>query len=381
MPEHAGITLARIGGDEFTVLVDDIADVSDAMRVAERLQRALEKPFDVEGQRLFTSATVGIAVSTTGYFSAEEILRDATTALHRAQGTAGSCELFDPAMRNRAVARLQVENDLRLGVEHHAFALHYQPIVSLDTGRIAGFEALVRWCHPSRGLLAPQEFIHVAEDTGMIVPIGRWTLRHACRQMADWRRRFGAHAPAVVCVNVSGRQFLDDDLAGDVTAALREAGLPASCLKLEITESAFIGDVRAAQVTLRRLQAVGVAWSIDDFGTGYSSLSHLHQLHVDTVKIDRSFVSRMGADEGGAEMVRAIVALAHNLAMDVVAEGVETEAQLAQLRAIGCEYTQGFHFSRPVNVRAADQLIAAQPWSVTPPEPELVLSRASAGAR
>ncbi len=362
-PETTSVTLARIAGDEFTVLVDDIADVGEAVAVAERLRRALEKPFDIEGHQLFTSATVGIAVSTTGYRCPEEILRDATTALHRAQvETATSCELFDPAMRDRAVARLQLETDLRNGIEQNAFVVHYQPIISLASGRITGFEALVRWRHPTRGLLQPSEFIKAAEDTGMIVPIGRLTLVESCRQMVAWQRQFGAAAPGVMCVNVSSRQFVDVDLASEVEAILRETGLPPSNLKLEITESAFIGDVQAAQVILKRLQLIGVQWSIDDFGTGYSSLSHLHQLKVDTVKIDRSFVSRIGIDEGGSEMVRAIVALAHNLSMDVVAEGVETEAQYVHLRALGCEYTQGFHFSRPVDAPAADRLIARQPW-------------------
>jgi len=364
-PEKAGFTLARLGGDEFTVLLDDIADVSDAVRVAERLRSALEKPFDIEGHQLFTSATVGIAVSASGYRRPEEILHDATTALHRAQseGTT-SCELFDPAMRDSAVALLRLETDLRNAIEDGAFVVHYQPIVSLDTGNIAGFEALVRWRHPVRGLVAPMEFMEVAEDTGMIVPIGRQVLAEACRQMVAWQQAFGARAPGIMCVNVSRRQFVDGDLAGEVEAILRETGLPPSSLKLEITESAFIGDVRAAQVTLKRLQDIGVEWSIDDFGTGYSSLNHLHQLHVNTVKIDRSFVSRIGVDEGGAEMVGLIVALAHNLSMDVVAEGVESEAQFVHLRDLGCEYTQGFRFSRPVDVRAADGMITSQPWCI-----------------
>jgi diguanylate cyclase (GGDEF)-like protein/PAS domain S-box-containing protein len=363
-PGTASVTLARIAGDEFTVLVDDITEVSDAVSVAERLRRALEKPFDIEGHQLFTSATVGIAISTTGYRCPEEILRDATTALHRAQvETTTSCELFDPAMRNRAVARLQLETDLRNGIEHNAFVVHYQPIISLETGLIAGFEALVRWHHPTRGLLQPMEFIKAAEDTGMIVAIGRLTLAESCRQMMAWQRQFGEAAPDVVCVNVSSRQFGDVDLASEVEEILRATGLPPSSLKLEITESAFIGDVGAAQIILKRLQSIGVEWSIDDFGTGYSSLSHLHQLKVDTVKIDRSFVSRIGLDAGGSEMVRAIVALAHNLSMDVVAEGVETEAQLIHLRTLGCEYTQGFHFSKPVDAATAATLIASQPWS------------------
>jgi len=362
-PEKTGATLARYASDEFTVLLDDITDASDAVRVADRLQKGLEKPFDIDGQQVFVSATIGIAVSTSGYQGPEEILRDATTALHRAQSHAhSSCELFDPVMRDRAVRRLRLETDLRNAVERNEFVVHYQPIVSISTGRLAGLESLVRWRHPSRGIVGPMEFIHLAEDSGLIVPIGRLVLRESCRQMAAWRRAFGAQAPDVMCVNVSSQQFVSSDLAGEVEAVLRDTGLHPSHLKLEITESACIGDVRAAQATLTRLQAIGVEWSMDDFGTGYSSLSHLHQLNVNTVKVDRSFVSRIGADEAGAEMVRVIIALAHNLSMDVVAEGVEREEHLAHLRALGCEFAQGFHFSKPVDSDAAGRLIAHQPW-------------------
>ena len=360
--EH-GFTLARLGGDEFTVLLDDISDVSDAVRVAERLRSALELPFDVEGQEVFTSASVGIAISTTGYERPEQILRDAAIALHRAKAEGASrCELFDSAMRDRVISRLRLENDLRRAIEHRTFEIHYQPIVSLATGEIAGFEALMRWRHPERGAVSPAEFIPIAEDTGMIFQIGRLTLTESCRQMAAWQRRFGAAAPASVCVNVSSRQFADADLAAQIEAILQQTGLSPSRLKLEITESAFLGDVTGAQLTLRRLQSMGVEWSLDDFGTGYSSLSYLQRLHVDTVKIDRSFVSRIGLERNGSEMVGAIVALAHNLGMDVVAEGVETIEQVSQLHSLGCEYAQGFYFSRAVDAATADSLIASQPW-------------------
>jgi diguanylate cyclase (GGDEF)-like protein/PAS domain S-box-containing protein len=358
-----GFTLARLGGDEFTVLLDDIADVSDAMRVAGRLQSALQEPFDVDGQEVFTSASVGIAVSTTGYECPDQILRDAAIALHRAkaQGSA-HCELFDSAMRDRAVSRLQLETDLRRAIEHRAFEVHYQPIVAIASGEIAGFEALMRWRHPDRGPVSPAEFIPIAEDTGMIFQMGRLALTESCRQMAAWQRRFGARAPAFICVNVSSRQFADAELAAQIEAILQDTGLSPAKLKLEITESAFLGDVTGAQVTLRRLQSMGVAWSLDDFGTGYSSLSYLQRLHVDTVKIDRSFVSRMGLERNGSEMVGAIVALAHNLGMDIVAEGVETLEQLAQLQALECEFAQGFYFSKAVDAAAAEALIASQPW-------------------
>jgi diguanylate cyclase (GGDEF)-like protein len=361
-----GATLARVGGDEFNVLLDDITDVRDAIRVAERLRHALEEPFEVDGNQLFISATTGIAVSTTGYDQPAAIVRDATTALNRARANGASqYEIFDPAMRARAVSRLQVETDLRRAIETRAFEVHYQPIVSFDSGRIAGFEALLRWRHPVRGLVSPAEFIPIAEDTGMILDIGRLVLAESCRQMAAWQGRFGLQAPHIMCANISSRQFAEGDLVAEIAAILEQTGLAPSKLKLEITETAFISDVLGAHGIVRRAQSMGIEWSLDDFGTGYSSLSYLHQLGVDTVKVDRSFVNLMGTQGTGSEMVRAIVALAHNLGMDVVAEGVETAEQFAELQDLGCEYAQGFYFSKPVDTAAADLLIASQPWCST----------------
>jgi EAL domain-containing protein (putative c-di-GMP-specific phosphodiesterase class I) len=358
-----GFTLARLNGDEFNVLLDDISDASDAIRVALRLRQALQEPFQVDGYQLFMSATVGIAVSTTGYDRPEEVLRDAAIALHRAKaGGTTPCEIFDPAMRERAVSRLQIETDLRNAIDGRALEMHYQPIISLRTGRITGLEALVRWRHPQKGFISPLEFIPIAEDTGMIHDIGRLTLTESCRQMVTWQRQCGSAAPEVVCVNVSSLQFTDPAFISEVESILQETQLAPSNLKLEITESAFIDDVCAAQVTLKRAQSLGIEWSLDDFGTGYSSLSHLDRLHVDTLKVDRSFVSRIHVDRPGSEMVRAIVALAHNLGMDVVAEGVETAEQSEELYALGCEYAQGFYFSRPVDAMEAGRLIASQPW-------------------
>jgi diguanylate cyclase (GGDEF)-like protein/PAS domain S-box-containing protein len=361
--EEPASTLARLGGDEFNVLLDDIKEATDAMRVAERLRRALQEPFEVDGQQVFTSATVGIAISTTGYERPEEVLRDAAIALNRAkaEGTSG-CEIFDPAMRQQAVARLQVETDLRHAIESCAFEVHYQPILSLRSGRITGFEALVRWRHPVRGLVGPGEFIPLAEDTGLIRAITRLTLTESCRQMVDWQRQFGPDAPGVVCVNVSSKLIADTELVGELKTILATTGMDASRLKLEITESALIQDMAAARMTLGHAQAMGIEWSLDDFGTGYSSLSHLHGLQIDTVKIDRSFVSRMGVDRHGSEMVRAIVALAHTLDMDVVAEGVETPENAARLLELGCEFAQGFYYSKAVDSAAAGLLIGSQPW-------------------
>jgi diguanylate cyclase (GGDEF)-like protein len=360
--EASTFTLARLGGDEFNVLVDDIAEAGDAISVAERLRRALQEPFEVDGNQVFTLATVGIAVSTTGYTQPDAVLRDASVALHRAKAGGMACEIFDPAMRSRALSRLQLETDLRKAVDERALEMHYQPILSLRSGRIEAFEALVRWRHPDRGFVNPGEFIGVAETTGLIHEIGRLTLTESCRQMALWRKQFGDAAPRVMCVNMSSRQFASADLIAEIEAILAQTGLAPSSLKLEITESAFINDIRAAQATLERTQSLGIEWSLDDFGTGYSSLSHLHRLQVDTVKVDRSFVSRLEDDVRGLELVQAIVTLAHNLGMDVVAEGVETRAQAEQLLALGCEYAQGFYFSKAVEAVEAGRIIAAQPW-------------------
>ncbi len=355
-----GFTLARLGGDEFTVLLDDIDEPANAVRVAERLRDALQKSFVVDEHEVFVTASAGITLSSSGYADPEEVLRDAGIALQRAK-EGSKCELFDVRMRDRVVSRLRVETDLRQAIERGAFDVYYQPIVTIRGGTLAGFEALVRWQHPTQGLIDPADFIPVAEDTEMIVLIGRQVLAQSCRQMAEWQKRFGDAAPAVMCVNVSSKQFGDADLTSEIQNVLEESGLHPSSLKLEITESAFLGDIRRAQATLRRLQGLGVKWSLDDFGTGYSSLSYLHRLHVDTVKVDRSFVSRIGRDDG-AEMVRAIAAIAHNMGMDVVAEGVETAEQLEWLRSIGCEYAQGFYFSRPVDFATATGLIASSPW-------------------
>jgi diguanylate cyclase (GGDEF)-like protein/PAS domain S-box-containing protein len=362
-PERPGSTLARLGGDEFTVLIDDMTDASAAVRVAERLRQALEEPFELDGHQVYTRATMGIALSGPAYAGPEEIMRDAATALHRAKAHGSTAfELFDPAMRARAVSQLQLETDLRAAIAERAFAVHYQPIVCLRTGGIAGMEALVRWHHPTRGMVSPVEFIPLAEDTGMLLEIGRLVLTESCRQMARWQHRFGTDAPRVICVNVSCRQFAQTNLIAEIQSILDDTGLESSCLHLEITESAFMGDVRSAHTTLNQLQSLGIEWSIDDFGTGYSSLSYLHRLQAGTVKIDRSFVSRLGHQERGAEMVSAIVGLAHNFGMEVVAEGVETAEQLACVRRLGCDYAQGFYFSKPLEAAAVEPLLTTQPW-------------------
>ncbi len=355
-------TFARLGGDEFTILLDELRHPSDAIRVAERIQNELALPFSLPGHEVFTAASIGIALSTTGYDRPEDVLRDADTAMYRAKARGKACyEVFDVAMREQAMARLQLETDLRRAIEREEFQLRYQLIVSLKTGNVAGCEALVRWQHPSLGLLLPSEFISVAEETGLIVPIGNWVLREACRQMRTWQTRINLDPSARISVNLSGRQFRQSDLADQIQAILSESGLSPANLKLEITESTIMENPETVAVVLSRLKSLKIQLDIDDFGTGYSSLSHLHRFPVNTLKIDRSFVDRMGVTGDSPEIVSTIVTLAHNLGMDVIAEGVETTAQQQQLKALGCEYGQGYLFSDPVDAQKMEALLVATP--------------------
>lgn len=354
--------LARLGGDEFTILLDDIRDVSEATRVADRIQKELMFPFNLGGHDVFTTASIGIALSATGYERPEDLLRDADTAMYRAKALGKArCEIFDTVMHARAVARLQLETDLRRAVERQELQNHYQPIVSLQTGTIAGFEALVRWKNPRRGLILPSEFIPVAEETGLILSIGPWVLLEACCQLSRWQMQRPDSPQLTVSVNLSGKQFMQPDLVEQTAQILRKANLDPRSVKLEITESVIMENTESVTAMLMQLRALNIQLGIDDFGTGYSSLSYLHRFPIDTLKIDRSFVSRMGVERENAAIVRTIVSLAHNLGMNVIAEGVETKEQLAQLRALGCEYAQGDFFSRPLDGEAATALISAEP--------------------
>ncbi len=355
-------TVARVGGDEFLVLLEDIKHVSDAMRVAERIGNELSKPFSLNGHEVVVTASMGIALSATGYDCPEDLLRDADTAMYRAKALGKArFEVFDTQMRDQTVSRLQLEMDLRKGIENQEFENFYQPIVSLSTGQIVGFEALVRWHHPQRGLVFPLEFIPVAEETSLIFPLGQWVLTEACRQMRIWLERFGASRSLTISVNLSAKQFLQPDLIEQVGRVLFETGLPPSSLKLEITESMIMENPYSAATTLSQMKALDIQLGIDDFGTGYSSLSYLHRFPVDTMKVDRSFVSQMELKEENKQIVGTIVALAHNLGLDVVAEGVETVEQLGELKQLGCEYGQGYLFSKPVKREAAEQLLASGP--------------------
>jgi diguanylate cyclase (GGDEF)-like protein/PAS domain S-box-containing protein len=353
-------TVARLGGDEFTVLLEGIRDVGEAVVVADRIQRELAAPFILNGAEVFTSASVGITVGPQGYTEPAELLRDADAAMYIAKaGGKARCEVFDAAMRERALARLQMETDLRRGIDRQELRVHYQPILALHSNRLVGFEALVRWQHPQRGLIPPAEFIPMAEETGLVLPLGWWVLQESCRQLSTWHKAFPSDPPLVVSVNLSSKQFMQVDLATEIERMLVKTGLDPRCLKLEITETAIMGEPEAAAAMLVRLRILGIQVCIDDFGTGYSSLNYLHRFQVDTLKIDRSFVNQMDGAEENMQIVQSIVGLAHNLAIDVIAEGVETESQRQQLSDLQCEFGQGYLFSRPVDSAKAEELIAA----------------------
>ncbi len=351
-------TIARLGGDEFAILLDPIKDPNDAATVAEQIYQALKLPFNLNGYEIFTTVSIGITLSATGYGQPEEVLRDADVALHYAkeQGKARFA-LFDSAMRDQAMALLQLEMALRRAIERQELRVYYQPIVLLTTGKIIGFEALVRWLHPKQGLISPAQFIPVAEETGLIVPIGLWVLNESCRQLRQWQMQFPTASKLTISVNLSSKQFSQPRLVDQVDQVLKETGLNPNDLKLEITESGIIDNQESADL-LRRLQALNVQLCIDDFGTGYSSLSRLRQFPINTLKIDRSFIGTMQESVEDAEVVQAIVTLAHNLGMDVVAEGIETAEQLAHLRRLHCEQGQGYFFSKPVDSDAVEALLA-----------------------
>lgn len=355
-------TVARLGGDEFTILLEDIETISDAIRIAERVKEELSLPFQLDGQEVFTSASIGIALSATGYDQPEDLLRDADIAMYRAKSQGSTrYEIFNPEMHVRAVALLQLETDLRNALERQEFRLHYQPIVSLLTGKTIGFEALIRWQHPQHGLQNPAEFIAAAEEAGLIARIDQWVIRVACSQLRQWQLQLPATSPLIISVNLSGKQFTQPNLIEQINQILQETGLDASCLRLEITEGAIMDGAESATAMLLQLRELGVQLSIDGFGTGYSSLGRLHRFPINGLKIDRSFVSRMGIEEGNSEIVETIVTLAHKLGVDVTAEGLETAEQLAQLRALQCEYGQGNFFSQPLDSEAAEALIVSNP--------------------
>ena len=359
---HPTDTIARLGGDEFTVLLENLEYPENATTVAERLQEELEVPIKVGQHELYTTVSVGIVANANHRERPEDLLRDADTAMYRAKENGRArYEVFETEMRYRVTSILNLETDLRKAVQREEFEAFYQPIVSLSSGEVAGFEALVRWRHPEQGLLKPSKFIYLAEEIGLIEPIGDFMIREACREIASLRRKFPDHRPLGVSVNLSASQLVRPGLARKLRQVLREFGLDGRDLQLEITESAIMQDVGLAASAVLELRKLGVKVHLDDFGTGYSSLSLLHRLTVDALKIDQSFVTLMEAGDDKAEIVQAITTLAHSLGMDAVAEGMETSGQLARLRSIGCDYGQGFYFSEAVDSRGAEEIMAARP--------------------
>ena len=354
-------TVARLGGDEFAVLLDDLTGSNDPTRVAERIRQELARAVELDGQAVFPSASIGIAVGSGGYVRAEDLLRDADTALYRAKGLGRNrYEVFDAQMHAEAVAQLRLESELRQALDRGEFRLEYQPIVALDGGRIVGFEALLRWQHPVRGIVYPGDFLEVAEETGLIVPIGWWVLHEACAQVRQWQDHYAADPPWGASVNLGSRQFIQPDLTDRIEAVLNETGIEPRSLMIEITESVIMDNAEAVTQRLARLRELEIKLSIDDFGTGYSSLSYLQRFPIDMLKIDRSFVGQMGAGGENLEIVRTIVTLAHNLSKNVIAEGVETLEQLSHLRALHCDYVQGYYFSRTMDHAAATALLSRQ---------------------
>ncbi|HSK95486.1 MAG TPA: EAL domain-containing protein [Euzebyales bacterium] len=355
-------TAARYGGDEFLILLEDLDAVHTPTMVAERLHAALSRPFHLDGQDVVISASIGITVSNARYTDAEELLRDADIAMYSAKSRRkGSHAIFDVAMHAQAVSRLQLETELRLGIERNEFEVHYQPIVRLSSGWTQGFEVLVRWRHPTRGLLGPGEFLPMAEETGLIIPLGHWVLDEACRQLKVWQE-LASRPDLWISVNISNRQFWHEHFIADVDACLEHNGLDARCVALEITEGVIMDNVELARKMLDDLHEMGCRLLIDDFGTGYSSLEALHRLRLDALKVDRSFVSRIGVDERSDELVSTIVLMSGNLALDVVAEGIETQQQRDRLVELGCEFGQGYLLCEPAPADAtASWLLAAQP--------------------
>jgi diguanylate cyclase (GGDEF)-like protein len=354
-------TVSRLGGDEFAILMDDIKHFSDVTRVVERVRDQFLLPLNLDGREVFTSASIGIALSSTGYQRAEDLLRDADTAMYRAKALGeGRHEVFDKSMHEEAVRLLKLETDLRRAIERKELRLHYQPIVSLQTGLLAGFEALLRWQHPDYGLLSPTEFFPVAEQSHLIIAITQSVLQEACSQARIWKSQFPADCPFSISVNLPVKYLTKPDLLQEISALIAENGLLPECLRLEVTESEIMHDPASVSKVLLSISQFGVKIYIDDFGTGYSSLSYLANLPVHALKIDREFVSKLDVDERNSTIVRSVVALAHNLGLQVIAEGVETPHQLDYLKALKCQYAQGYFFSRPCDSEHATQLLTAR---------------------
>ena len=350
--------IARLGNDEFAILLSNVEYLEYATNVAERIYRKLIVPFNIGEYEVFLEANIGIALGNKEYSQPENLLRDAELAVSDAKRKNKSpYQIFNQSMRGKAITLLQLENDLRRAIKREEFILHYQPIVSLGDDRIKGFEVLIRWRHPDKGLISPGEFISLTEETGLIIPLGFWVLTEACRQMHSWQIKFGGLVDWKVSVNISSKQLALPNFVAQVKQILWETRLDPRNLKLEITESSLVEDAESAIVILKELKALGIEFALDDFGTGYSSLSYLHQFPFDTIKIDRSFVNSVGNNVEKLGIVRAIVTLARNLGMNTIAEGIETVNQLAQLKALKCQYGQGYFLSKPLDQKILENII------------------------
>jgi len=351
-------TVARMEGDEFAFLLDNLKAIGNAARVSERLQCEFSTPFLLEGRQIFLTASIGIAACHNGYENGEQLLRDATTAMHQAKAVVGAgFVIFDKTMHEQAMARLKLEADLRLALTRGEFRLEYQPIVALSSGRIAGFESLLRWQHPEHGLTRPGGFLEIATELGLMTKVGEWSLREACRQLTAWHVQFPHIRPLTVSVNFSVQHFAHADFAPLITDVLAGTGVDAASLKIEITESDMMQNPTAVAEVLKQIEAQQIDTCLDDFGTGYSSLSYLQQLPIKFLKIDQSFVRRLGIDDDALAIVKTIIALAHQLGRQVIAEGVETIEHLTILRSLGCEYGQGYWFAKPLSPEDVSSLL------------------------
>lgn len=362
--------VARFGGDEFAVLVTNLANSDEGVLVAERILERLRALFKLEDREVFIGASIGIAMADPQYETPTEILRDADTAMYRAKSSGRSqCRLFDAAMRANAVERLELQNDLPKAIENKELALYYQPKVRLDTGKLFGFEALLRWKHPDYGFISPLRFIPIAEETGLIISVGAWVLEETCRQLRTWQDNFPSDPPLQISLNVSVKQLDHPGFVDCVRKALQETGVPPHSLQLELTESVLLAEGEATTKILYELKDLGVGLSVDDFGTGYSSLNRLDRYPFDNIKIDQSFINRLGQDERSAKVIRSIVMLAQNLKIDVIAEGVERLEQAEQLLHLGCQSGQGYLFAKPLPVEEAESLLPRRSLLAVKPKP------------
>ncbi len=350
--------VGRFGGDKFGIILTDLLSKEEATGFADRLAKRLAEPYTLDARQVFTSAKIGIAYGNSKYPEAEDILRDADIAMYYAKDNEENYVIFDQKMHIRAVTRLQLETDLRFAIERNEFELYYQPIISLDDASLTGFEALVRWNHPQRGLVPPNEFIPISESTGLIIPMTVQILHAACTQVVKWQKNSSTGKPLSIAVNLSGKHFGHPALVEQIKTVISESGIAPGNLKLELTESAVMENAETAILMLRQIKETGVQISIDDFGTGYSSLSYLHRFPIDLLKVDRSFVSAMEENTENGEIVRTVIALAKALKLRVVAEGIESIHQFHQLRILGCEYGQGYLFSKPLQVADIERLLA-----------------------